>query len=495
MKRRMILTLVTCCLWMAAATAQEKDGNTPSLTIYNADFAVVRQPLQLELSPGVNHITFADATAHIEPDSVILRDPLNQRSLQILEQNYRNDPVSQAMLLSLFEGKTIDFEVQRYRDAEGKLHTDRVAGKIIRSGYAPQSSAGSSEPIIEVDGKLIFHLPGEPVFPALGNDTILKPTLDWLVQTDNPGSFTSELSYVTGGLSWRADYNLVAPSKGDTVDLVGWVTINNQSGKAFTDARIKLMAGDVNKIQGGMARDTMYKVAMENMAVSAAAPVVTEKAFDEYHLYTLERPTTLRDHETKQVEFISAMHVKSQRLYVYDGAAIASSYYMNPEQVRDDANYGTQSNGKVWVMQEFRNSKANNLGIPLPKGRLRFYRRDEDGALQFTGENMIDHTPADELVRVYTGNSFDLVGERKRTNYRVDSRGHWMDESFEIKVRNHKKQAAEIRVVEHLYRWTNWEITAESTKHHKTDAQTAEFRVQVPPDGEQVVTYTVHYSW
>jgi hypothetical protein len=227
----------------------------------------------------------------------------------------------------------------------------------------------------------------------------------------------------------------------------------------------------------------------------AMAPVVRERTFDEFHLYTLERPATLRDQETKQVEFVRTTGITSQRLYVYDGAAVDQYSYYSPEQVRDDTNYGTLSNPKVWTMQEFKNSDTNHLGIPLPKGRLRFYRRDTDGHLEFVGENQIDHTPKDETVRVYTGNAFDLKGERKRTNFRVDSSAHWMDETFEIKVRNHKKEAATIRIVEHLYRWTNWKLTSQSHDSRKKDAQTIEFPVTVAPDGEQVITYTVHYSW
>ena len=234
------------------------------------------------------------------------------------------------------------------------------------------------------------------------------------------------------------------------------------------------------------------------MVMNAEAPVVTEKAFDEFHLYTLANPTTLLDHETKQVEFVSAPSMKSQKIYVYNVAAIDAYRYgpfYGSGQIIEDQSYGTQSNPKVWVMQEFKNSKANGLGIPLPKGRLRFYRRDDDGQLQFVGENSIDHTPTDETVRVYTGNSFDLVGERRRTSYRIDTHNKWIDESFEIKVRNHKKEAAEIRVVEQLYRWVNWQITEKSNPYRKLDAQTIEYRVETPPDGEQVVNYTVHYSW
>ena len=158
-------------------------------------------------------------------------------------------------------------------------------------------------------------------------------------------------------------------------------------------------------------------------------------------------------------------------------------------------NFGVQSNSKIWSMVEFKNSKENHLGMPLPKGRVRFYRRDTDGQLEFTGENLIDHTPSDETIRLYTGNVFDAVGERKRTAYHLDRNGHWMDESFEIKLRNHKKEPMEIRVVEHMYRWNNWEIAKNSDPFNKLDSKTIEFRVKVPPDGEKVVTYTAHYSW
>jgi hypothetical protein len=239
----------------------------------------------------------------------------------------------------------------------------------------------------------------------------------------------------------------------------------------------------------------MYAAEAKAMVADAMAPVVREKSFDEFHLYTLQRPTTLRDEETKQVEFVRATGIHAQRLFIYDGARLADYGYYNPDQIRQDANYGTASNPKVWVMEEFKNSENNHLGIPLPKGKLRFYRRDTDGHLEFVGENVIDHTPKDETIRVYTGNAFDVTGERKRTNYQVDSNHRWVDETFEIRLRNHKKEAVEVRAVEHLYRWTNWKLTEQSTKSSKKDAQTVEFPVTIAPNGEQVITYTVHYSW
>ena len=211
----------------------------PALTIYNQNFAVVRDTVPLDLQSGVNTVRYAGATAQVEPDSVILRDPAGKHSLQILEQNYRNDPVSQELLLSLFEGKTIDFENLRMKD--NTQTREIVSGKIIRSGFVP--GGHSEQPIIEVNGKLQFSLPGEPRFPDLGDDTVLKPAFNWLLQSDKPGKFDAEVGYVTGGFDWSASYNLVSPEKGDFVDLVGWITMNNQSGKTFENAKIKLMAG------------------------------------------------------------------------------------------------------------------------------------------------------------------------------------------------------------------------------------------------------------
>ena len=458
----------------------------PALTIYNQDFAVVRDTVPLDLKSGVNNVRYADATARVEPDSVILRDPVGKHSLQIWEQNYRNDPVTQELLLSLFEGKTIDFQNLRLKD--NTQSRELIPGKIIRSGYVP--GGGSEQPIIEVSGKLQFTLPGTPLFPDLGDDTVLKPTLNWLLQSDKPGRFDAEVSYITGGFTWEADYNLVSPEKGDTVDLIGWVTMNNQSGKTFRDAKIKLMAGDVNKIQPQNYRMMRDRV-VNRAGASLGEPAVTEKAFDEFHLYSLARPTTLLDRETKQVEFVRATDVKAPVIYVYDG----SSDYRFYGGLNYNQDYGREGNKKVRVMREFVNAETNHLGIALPKGKLRFYRRDADGQMEFVGEDMIDHTPRNETIRVTTGNAFDLVGERKQTNFRVDTGDKWLDESFEIKLRNRKKEAVEFRVVEHLYRWNNWEITAKSDDFKKTDAQTIEFRVPVKPDEERTVTYTVHYSW
>ena len=230
---------------------------------------------------------------------------------------------------------------------------------------------------------------------------------------------------------------------------------------------------------------------MKFAAAAAPEPAVTEKAFDEFHLYSLARPTTLLDRETKQVEFVRATDVLAPVIYVYDG----SSDYRFYGGLNYNQDFGREGNKKVRVMREFVNAETNHLGIALPKGKLRFYRRDADGQMEFVGEDMIDHTPRNETIRVTTGNSFDLVGERKQTNFHVDTADKWLDETFEIKLRNRKKEPVEIRVVEHLYRWNNWDITQKSDDFKKIDSQTIEFRVPVKPDEERTVTYTVHYSW
>jgi hypothetical protein len=506
-----IQKILTLLLVAAAAPVHAE----PALTIYNQNFAVVRDAVPLDLKAGVNDVSFNNTTAHLEPDSVILRDPAGKLKLRILEQNYRNDPVSQELLLSIFEGKTIDFFVR-----EPNKPDRTVPGKIIRSGYVMHSqqamqrygrqyslsqgamayagSGGTGQPIIEVDGKIQFGLPGQPIFPSLGDDTILKPMISWKLDAGAPAKLDVELCYVTGGMTWEADYNVVAPETSDLLEIVGWVTMDNQSGKTFENAKIKLMAGDVSKIQPQNGMDAMVSSgAVFATRGGAGGPPVTEKAFDEYHLYTLQRATTLRDRETKQVEFIRASGVNSKKVFVYDGLKVDWNRWRgyNMESLRRNEEFGLECDTKVAVMREFKNSEANHLGMPLPKGRVRFYKQDDDKQIEFTGENLIDHTAKDELVKIYTGNAFDLVGERRRTDYKTDSSNHWTDESFEIKVRNHKKEAVEIRIVEHLYRWFNWDIVEKSDVFLKKNAQEMEFRVQVKPDEEKVVTYKVHYSW
>ena len=436
----------------------------PALTIYNGGYAVVRETLPIELKAGVNQVSFAGATAKVESDSVILRDVAGKAEFQILEQSYRNDPVSQAMLMSLFEGKTLEF-VRHENNKPDRI----ITGKVVRSGFVP--GGRFVEPIIEVDGKLQFSLPGEPMFPSLGNDNVLKPTLNWKLNSASSGKIDAEVAYLSNGFTWEASYNLVATDKSDLLDVVGWVTMNNQSGMTFTDAKVKLMAGDVNRAQPEYSR-AGRAMTMDALSVSAAK-AVTEKSFDEFHLYTLGNPATLRDKETKQVEFVRATGVKAERLYVFDGA------YQGGEA------------GKVQVYREFKNTEANKLGLALPKGKVRFYSQDGDRQLEFVGENQIDHTPKDEVIRMLTGNSFDLVGSRRVTGQSNDQANRSSTQTLEIKVANRKKEPVEIRIVEHASYSANWTIETMNHPYLKKDADTFEFIVSLQPGEEKIVTYKI----
>lgn len=479
------------------------------LTIYNQNFATVKEQRTLDLQRGENEVRVTDITAHLEPDSVVLRDLKNPGALQIMEQNYESDPLSEGLLLRKSEGKTLDFEIALPQNGEKKI----VKGKILRSGYVPHQSAmqrygqqyyyqqmamanmeGGGQPIVEVDGKIQFGLPGKPIFDTLDPKAFLKPTLLWQLWTDKAGKHDCEFSYLTGGMRWEASYNAVAPEKGDSFDIIGWVTLENMSGKDFENASVKLMAGDVARVQPGMA--TLDGMMPRSEAAAPGGPQVTERAFEEYHLYTLARPTSVLDREIKQVEFVRAANVPAKRIYVYDGFKSDDRYRgWSYDSIRREASYGTVSNPKVWVMLEFQNSEKSHLGMPLPKGKVKVYRRDVDGRNEFIGEDQIDHTPKDETVRLYTGNAFDIVGERRQTSFKLDTNGNWADESFEIKVRNHKNGEAEVRVVEHLYRWLQWEITSNSMDYAKTDARTIEFRPKTAADGQATINYTVHYTW
>jgi hypothetical protein len=493
--------------WLGIAALATAGGQT-QLTIYNQNFAVVKERRVLELKKGENEIRVTDITAHLEPESVVLRHMRQPDSIQILEQNYESDPLSEGLLLRKSEGKVLAFEVVHPQTGERQI----VKGRILRSGYVPHLSAlsrygqryrtaqmlhadpqGGGQPVVEVEGKIQFGLPGKPIFDALDPQAFLKPTLMWLLHSAVDGNQEVEFSYLTGGMRWEANYNAVASEQGDVFDIAGWVTLENMSGKDFENARIKLIAGDVARAQEELPVRRMNLAEAESLA---SFPTVAERPFEEYHLYTLERPATVLDREIKQVEFVRATGVPAKRLYIYDGFKSDPKYRgWDPSTLRKLPEYGASSSSKVWVMLEFQNSEKSRLGMPLPRGAVKIYRRDADGRNEFVGEDRIDHTPKDETVRLYTGNAFDLVGGRRQTSFRTDSSNRWVDESFEIRVRNHKKEPVTVRVVEHMYRWTQWEITAASQEYRKTDARTIEFQPVIAPGGEAVIRYTVHYSW
>jgi hypothetical protein len=457
----------------------------PQITIYNDGFATVKDDRTLALAEGVSEVRVTDMSGMLEPDSVMLRERSAEPfGVRILEQSFVNDPLTEGLMLHQLEGKEVRFEEKR-EDGTVKEHV----GKVVRSGYVP--GGGAEQPIVEIEGAVRFSLPGQPVFEGIDPNAFLKPSLVWQIASRRAGECPVEVAYVTAGMSWEATYSLVAPAEGrDEFDLSGWISLRNDTGNTYENAELKLIAGDVQKVRPPAPRRRNEVMAFAMAEEVDAMP--EERSFDEFHLYTLPRPVLLRNKELKQVEFIRASGVKGERIYFYN--PLSGFRYYGGVQTSPD--YGTTAEKKVGVRIEIANREDNRLGVPLPKGRMRVYRTDEkDGRREFTGENVMDHLPKNETLKLGMGHAFDLVGERKRTDFKIDTTAKRMTETIEITLRNRKEAPVEIRAVEPLARAANWKITARSHEFSQTDSNTIEFRPTVPADGEAVVSYTVHYWW
>lgn len=449
-----------------------------SLTIYNDNFAKVSEELTLPLVAGRTTFAFDGATAQVTPDSVVLSAKDEAVKFSILEQSYRNDPVTEGLMLERFVGQTIPFETVL---ADGSAR--RVMGKVVRSGYVP--SGQGQTPIIEVDEELIFRLPGSPVFPALGDDSILKPTLSWELQAEEEGNVAGQLAYLTGGLSWEATYNLVVAEGGKSLELQGWVTLINRSGTAFDDATVKLIAGEVNRVDLGLLPPLSSPMA----AGSAVREVVESRAFGDYYLYSLPRPLNLRDQEMKQVGFLTAADVAATKSYRFESpSARVSRGSWSPTSE-------SSIDGQVTAFWTFENVEANGLGVALPAGTIRIYEMDRvDGNLEFVGEDNIYHTPQKEVVEVKVGDAFDISGEWRVVDFQASEKDEWARESVEIELTNRSEKAVTVAVGENLWRSSNVVIEAKSHEFTRPNVSRLEFEVEVPADGQTTVKYRARYS-
>jgi hypothetical protein len=447
-------------------------------------FALVRLERELQVPRGRGTIQFADVAALIDPTTVQFLSLTDPADTKVLEQNFQFDLVSQEKLLSRYIDRPISVEQQSGNGVK------TIEGTLVSSndGLVIRGSDGRIHALREWSNVRFDDLPG---------GLITRPTLEWDIASGRGGLQDARVSYQTGGITWWADYNLIFTEGADAnsgfVDVGAWVSLLNQSGARYQDAKLKLIAGDVNRAQPPprVVRAKVYE--MEAMDAAAAPPGFEEKAFFEYHLYTLGRPATIPNNSTKQIElFDAASRVPARKQLVYDGAA-GMQFYGGLVQ---EPEYGPGGNTKVDVFLNFRNDKASGMGMPLPAGRIRVAQQDKaDGSLEFIGEDTIRHTPKDEDVRVKLGTAFDVVGERRQADFTVDTKGRKMEEAFEIKVRNHKDQAVEVVVRENLYRWSEWSVIEKSQAFEKKDAQTIEFPVHIAADGEAVITYRVRYTW
>jgi hypothetical protein len=443
-------------------------------------YAMVRQDRTVALSAGRQSLRFNDVAALIDPTTVTFTVP-SDPAIRVIEQNFQFDLVSNAKLLQRFLDKPIT--VERNVGTQASV----VTGTLL--------SAGDGLVLRGNDGTIHSLRDYSAVrFPDLPGGLITQPTLLWDINAPSAGDKRARVSYQTGGVTWWADYNLIfnegSTANSGLLDLSAWVSVINQTGASFNDAKLKLIAGEVNRAQpaGGRVRAVM------SMSVRAEADGggFEEKAFDEFHLYTLGRKTTLPNNSTKQIElFDKARQIPAKRLLIYNGLAVPEfgSPYMEREP-------GFAPNTKVESFVEFKNDAASGLGVPLPAGRVRVSKLDAaDGSLEFIGEDTIGHTPKDESLRLKLGNAFDVVGERRQVDFIVNSSGKVMEEEIEIKIRNHKAQAVDVVVQEPFYRWTNWRVLTKSHEYVKDSARLVHFNVSVPRDGEAVVRYRVRYTW
>lgn len=452
-----------------------RGGNIPG-------YAVVRDQRELTLKRGSSEVRISDVAALIDPTTVQFRALNNPADTRVLEQNFQFDLVSSERLLNRYIDQPIEVE-QRVGDGIRSLQ-----GTLLSTdgGLVLRNRDGGIEVIKEHD---------RIRFPELPGGLITRPTLVWQVASKLAGPQPVEIGYQTDGLTWWADYNLLLNEGHNQdacqLDLSAWVSILNRSGASYPAAKLKLVAGDVQRVQPpGRPKAYARTLAVE---ADAAGAGFAEKAFFEYHLYTLQRPTDVADNATKQIElFPAVVGVPCQRQYRYAGGAPVANYG-RPMVERP---FGMVSNSKVDVALRFENRNQDGLGIPLPAGRLRVSKRDaDDGAIEFIGEDVIDHTPKDEPVDIRLGSAFDIVGERKQLNFDYNKRQQRIDETIEIKLRNHKATAVTVDVVEKLSRWTGWEISHATDLYEKKDHGSVVFPIQVPADGESVLRYTVRYEW
>ncbi|HET7844065.1 MAG TPA: hypothetical protein VFL14_07940 [Xanthomonadales bacterium] len=497
MRRQSLCLAVSLALAAGPAAAAERY----SLTVYSAaapgaisvetlqnyglqlpGYALVRDSRNIDLAQGPSTIRFTDVAKRIDPTTVGFASLTDPEGTRVVEQNYEFDLVNQAKLLERFVGETITVEQMRGEEV------DRTTGRLL-------SAAGGM--ILQKDSGEIVTLQGwsNVVFPSLPGGLITKPTLVWLLDAKRGGAHDVRVSYQTQGMTWWSDYNVTLRGAGGDdcgMDLSAWVTLVNQSGASYPGAQLKLVAGEVNRAPAAPA--PVLQMARTEMAAGALADRgFAESSLFEYHLYTLGRRTDIPDNSTKQLElFPAANGAACRRQLVFTAAPQPWSWWAQPIA---DQGYGATTTGTVGAFLEFDNREANGLGMPLPAGRVRVNQAANDGSLEFIGEDVIKHTPRNETVRIKLGNAFDVVGERRQTNFVYDDDADYIEESFEISVRNRKKAATTVIVREYLYRWSRWDVTAKDTPFEKRDAQTIDFPVAIAADGEAKVAYTVRYSW
>ena len=468
----MIFASVPVLLIITLASAGEivstlADQQEVAVTIYNEDLALVRDQRQVTLPQGTVELALREVSGRIRPETALLRSLTRPGGMTILEQNFDFDLLTPRKLLEKYVGKEVQLVRTHPESGEDRYETALVL-------------AANEGVVLKIGDRIETGVPGRLVFADVPKNLRDRPTLVISLDNAQAGQQTTELSYLTGGLGWRADYVAELNHDDTNLTLSGWVTLTNGSGTTYRNALLQLVAGDVNRVREEMhlRGDVMMEATM-----AKAAPQMNEEGLFEYHLYTLQRPTTIRDNQTKQVSLLSAAGVSVHKEFRLQG----HPYYYSGQQ----GDLGQKL--KVGVFVEFDNRRQENLGMPLPKGTVRVYKQDKAGRPQFVGEDRIDHTPEEETVRLKLGDAFDVTGARKQTDFRKlggDSRYNYRFESaYEIKLKNAKDEEVTVTVAEPVP--GEWRMLQESQPHAKAAADTALWRIKVPAKGTTVLAYRV----
>ncbi len=476
-KRKLILaatlsTLTFATLTIGAAMDIDEtrstlgDQQTVAVTIYNQDLALVKDTRKVQLKSGLNSLALRDVSAQMRPETALLRSISNPGSFSTLEQNFDFDLLTPQKMLEKYVGKTVS--IVKTNPQTGAETTEKATVLSANNGV-----------VLKVGNRIETGIPGRIVYDDVPDNLRDRPTLVTQLSNKTAGEQKVELSYLTGGLGWKADYVAELNDKDDKLDLSGWVTLTNTSGTSYNNAKLQLVAGDVNRVQPEMRSAMMRKM---DMVAEAAAPApMAEEGLLEYHLYTLDRPTTIKESQTKQVSLLTANSVPVRKELVLKGA----DYYYTAQY----GEIGTKM--KVGVFVEFDNKEASKLGMPLPKGTMRVYKKDNAGNAQFVGEDNIDHTPKNESVRLKLGEAFDVTADKKQTDFKVlpnPSRGHSAFESaFELVLKNAKKQKVTVQVQEPI--GGDWQIVSESHPHTKANSHLAVWKIDIPAEGSTTLTY------
>ena len=441
-----------------------EDQTDVAVTVYNNDRALVRDRRKITFLPGESHLKFMDVAESIMPQTVSLRSLNDPGKLKILEQNFEYDLMSPQKLMEKYVGR----EVKLINKSEDYTFYEQKA--ILLSV--------NNGPVYEVDGEIYLGHPGEVVLPEIPEELIAKPTLVWLLSNDG-ADHEIEATYLTGNINWSADYVVTLNRTETAMDIEGWVTLNNRSGATYTNAELKLVAGELNLVDEGRAMGA--KMMRADMVMAPSAPMMEQEAFAEYHLYTLQRRTTIRQNQSKQVSLLSGTEVPVEKRYEFRGNV---NFY--------SSSISALRNQNADVFLYFQNREEDGMGMPLPAGVIRVYQEDRSGMLQFSGEDRIQHTPRNEEVRLTLGKAFDVVGDRIQTDYRsLGTRTH--EAAFKIDLRNRKDTAITVDVVEPMP--GDWTVVSESHPHEKRDARTAVFSLDIPADGEVELTYRIRVTY